>query len=98
MPAKKTTLTDAERAKRMRDLARETGADNDPATLDKALRKLGEHRKGAPQSFVAGWVDGWKSICGPTAEVPSPSNASVPDGFEPYRYGYEQGRAVAAGK
>jgi hypothetical protein len=44
MPARKTVLTDAERAKRMRELARETGADNDPATLDRALRKIVGHR------------------------------------------------------
>jgi hypothetical protein len=40
LPAKKTTLTDAERAKRMRDLARESGTDNDPASFDRAFDKV----------------------------------------------------------
>lgn len=44
MPKKVNQITDAERAKRMRELARETGADNDPATLDRALRKIAERR------------------------------------------------------
>jgi hypothetical protein len=42
MPAKKTQITDAERAANMRKLAREVEADNDPASLDKALRKIVE--------------------------------------------------------
>jgi hypothetical protein len=37
MPAKKTTLTNAERAKRMRALAREAETDNDPASFDRAF-------------------------------------------------------------
>ncbi len=37
MPAKETTLTNAERAKRMRALAREAGTDNDPASFDRAF-------------------------------------------------------------
>jgi hypothetical protein len=40
MPAKKTILTDAERAKRMRDLAREAGTDNDPASFDRAFDRV----------------------------------------------------------
>jgi hypothetical protein len=40
MPAKKTTLTDAERAKRMRILAREAGTDNDPASFDRAFDRV----------------------------------------------------------
>ena len=40
MPAKKHQITDAERAANMRKLAREVGADNDPASLDRALRKI----------------------------------------------------------
>jgi hypothetical protein len=52
-----------------------------------------------PQTpFEQGWLDGWKSICGPDAFVPPARNMPVPDGFDPYRYGYEQGRAVAGGK
>lgn len=37
MPAKKTKLTDAERAKRIRETAREHGTDNDPASFDRAF-------------------------------------------------------------
>jgi len=40
MPAKKTRLTDAERAKRMRALGREAEADNDPASFDRAFDKV----------------------------------------------------------
>jgi hypothetical protein len=40
MPAKKTTLTDAERAKRMRALAREAETDNDPDSFDRAFDKV----------------------------------------------------------
>jgi hypothetical protein len=52
VPAKKTaSLTDVDRAKRMRELAREAGADNDPATLDRALGKIAERR---PEPMKAG--------------------------------------------
>ena len=37
MPAKKQTLSDAERAKRMRALGREAEADNDPTSFDRAF-------------------------------------------------------------
>jgi hypothetical protein len=40
MPAKQTNLTDAERAKRMRALAREAGTDNDPASFDRAFDRV----------------------------------------------------------
>ena len=49
MPAKKTTLTDAERAKRIRETAREVEADNDPATLDRALGKIIEANRQSPK-------------------------------------------------
>jgi hypothetical protein len=44
MPAKKHQITDAERAKNIRKLAREIEARDDPAILDKALRKIVQHR------------------------------------------------------
>ena len=44
MPAKKHQITDAERAANIRKLAREVEADNDPAILDRALRKIVEQR------------------------------------------------------
>jgi hypothetical protein len=44
MPAKKTQITDAERAANMQALAREVGASNDPAALDAALRKIAERQ------------------------------------------------------
>jgi hypothetical protein len=40
MPAKKTVLTDAERAKRIREAAEKIGASNDPKVLDKALKRV----------------------------------------------------------
>jgi hypothetical protein len=40
LPAKKVILTDAERAKRMRALAREAETDNDPASFDHGFDKV----------------------------------------------------------
>ncbi len=40
MPAKKSTITDAERAKRVRETAREIGTDNDPASFERAFEKV----------------------------------------------------------
>jgi hypothetical protein len=37
MPAKKTSISDAERAKRIREAAREHGTDNDPASFERAF-------------------------------------------------------------
>jgi hypothetical protein len=48
MPAKKTKLTDAERAKRIRETAREIGTDNDPESLERAFKKI-VRQKGARQ-------------------------------------------------
>jgi hypothetical protein len=48
MPAKKTKLTDAERAKRIRETAREIGTDNDPESLERAFKKV-VRPKGARQ-------------------------------------------------
>jgi hypothetical protein len=40
MPAKKGGLTDAERAKRIRETAREVEADNDPASFERAFQAV----------------------------------------------------------
>ena len=48
MPAKKTKLTDTERAKRIRETARELGTDNDPESLERAFKKV-VRLKGARQ-------------------------------------------------
>jgi hypothetical protein len=48
MPTKKTKLTDAERAKRIRETAREIGTDNDPESLERAFKKV-VRLKGARQ-------------------------------------------------
>jgi hypothetical protein len=55
MPAKKEPLTDAERAKRIRETAREVGTDNDPASFDRAFakeiqppHKVGGAKRGRP--------------------------------------------------
>jgi hypothetical protein len=45
MPAKKTILTDAERAKRIREAAREHGTDNDPASFERAFEKVVSSKK-----------------------------------------------------
>jgi hypothetical protein len=37
MPIKRATLTDAERAKRIREAAREIETDNDPASFERAF-------------------------------------------------------------
>jgi hypothetical protein len=44
LPAKKTQITDADRAKNMKALAREVGASEDPDALDAALRKIAERQ------------------------------------------------------
>jgi hypothetical protein len=56
MPAKKTTLTDTERTKRIRETAREIGTDNDPEALERAFKKVvrqkvdsGAHVRSRPQ-------------------------------------------------
>lgn len=40
MPAKKTHLTEEQRAKNIREVADKIGASNDPKVLDKALKKV----------------------------------------------------------
>lgn len=40
MPAKKTHLTDEQRAKNIREAAEKIGASNDPKVLDKALKRI----------------------------------------------------------
>ena len=40
MPAKKTVLTDAERAKRIRETAEKIGASDDPKILEGALKRI----------------------------------------------------------
>jgi hypothetical protein len=40
MPAKKTKLTEAERAKRIREAAAKHGTSNDPKDLEWALKKV----------------------------------------------------------
>ena len=40
MPPKKEALTDAERAKRIRDLAREAETDNDPKSFERPFEKV----------------------------------------------------------
>ena len=50
MPAKKTQITDAARAKNMRALAREVEASDDPTALDAALRKIAGHHPEATKA------------------------------------------------
>jgi hypothetical protein len=53
MPAKKATLTDAERAKRIRETAREAGTDNDPASFERAFEKVVQPEKQAAKTAAA---------------------------------------------
>jgi hypothetical protein len=48
MPAKKTKMTDAERAKRIRETAREIGTDNDPKSLERAFKQVVVRHKPPP--------------------------------------------------
>jgi hypothetical protein len=56
MPAKQTKLTDAERAKRIRETAREIGTDNDPESLERAFKKVVRPKdaRHAPKTSVPG--------------------------------------------
>lgn len=40
MPAKQTKLSDAERAKRIRETAKEIGTDNDPEAMERAFKRV----------------------------------------------------------
>jgi hypothetical protein len=53
MPAKKTKLTDAERAKRIRETAREIGTDNAPASFELAFKKVARHKSPPAKSNAA---------------------------------------------
>jgi hypothetical protein len=52
MPEKKATLTDAERAKRIRDAAREHETDNDPASFERAFAVVARAPKPKKQDNV----------------------------------------------
>ena len=45
MPAKKTALTDAERAKRIKETAREIETDNDPMSFERAFSTVVKRKK-----------------------------------------------------
>lgn len=40
MPAKKNQITDAERAKRLKEAARELGTSDDPKDFERALKRI----------------------------------------------------------
>jgi hypothetical protein len=50
MPAKKHRIADAERAKRIRETAREIGTDNDPASFERAFSAVAKAPKKPLQS------------------------------------------------
>ena len=50
MPAKKHEITDEERAKRIRALAREAETDQSPKAFDKAFKRVASGKRGAPSS------------------------------------------------
>jgi hypothetical protein len=49
MPAKKTMLTDTERAKRIRETAREIGTDESPEVFERAFNKVVSKRQSDPE-------------------------------------------------
>jgi hypothetical protein len=49
MPAKKTSLNDAERAKRIREAAREHETDNDPGSFERAFARVAKQPRPAPK-------------------------------------------------
>lgn len=54
MPAKKTTLTDAERAKRIREAAREHETSNDPEAMERAFSKVAKPKPSATPAHHGG--------------------------------------------
>jgi hypothetical protein len=52
MPAKKSNRTDEDRAKRIRDAARELGTDNDPKSFERAFAAVarGSQKPKKPES------------------------------------------------
>jgi hypothetical protein len=49
MPAKKHTITDAERAKRIREAAREIETDQSPQAFDRAFKKIVTAKRTPPK-------------------------------------------------
>ena len=52
MPAKKAPIADAERARRIRETARDIGRDNDPASLDQAVKKIVARRPEPAKAII----------------------------------------------
>jgi hypothetical protein len=50
MPTKKEAMTDAERAKRIREAAREAGTDNDPASFERAFKIVVQPTQPTPKN------------------------------------------------
>jgi len=50
MPAKKTILTDEERAKRIREAQRDLGTDNSAKSFDKAFEKAVGAKRATPKA------------------------------------------------
>jgi hypothetical protein len=50
MPAKKAQISDVERAKRIREIAREIGTDNDPKSLERAFKNVVLRHKPPPDA------------------------------------------------
>ena len=50
------------------------------------------------RTFKQGYIDGWRSVLGQGAPLPTIPAFAVPAGKTEYQHGFEQGRAVAAGK
>jgi hypothetical protein len=50
MPAKKHTISDEERARRIRDLARKAETDQSPRAFERAFKKVVSSKRSTPKS------------------------------------------------
>jgi hypothetical protein len=52
-------------------------------------------KKGQPKGFAEGYTEGWLSIMGTGAALPSIPSYAIPAGKTAYQHGYELGRTAA---
>jgi|SRR5271166_872070 len=79
MPEKKTLLPDNERAKRIRELAREAETDNDPASFERAFERVAQRARQTGGPAVTETYDRYKNLKRPgdklTLKAPFPAGA-----------------------
>ena len=49
--------------------------------------------KEPPKSFAEGYIDGWRSMAGTDAPIPTIPQFAVPANKSAYQHGYDVGRA-----